>query len=460
MQVRERKRADIERRLSALNLEFAEWQKLSEAGGPFRKYHYSIQRLTGQLGGAARALRDKLEKADPLAAGSGIEAASLELHRIWEFFRSKLAQRTIGWYRDYLLAADELAWCCYRPARDLAVASNAAVGEKDVTEPPLVYFNGAASPLAVSRDVQYLDFIEKPLIQRQIEVAEHRELLKRLPVPVIGIPWFHVQHLPDALLVCHEVGHIIEDDLKMGPRIEALLGEALKSIAPDRHAAWTAWRGEVFADVAGALAAGPAFVEALVHFLAKSPEEIAAEKWPSFITRTYPTTALRVRLNLEVLRQLGFKSHVDDLGQRWGVVYGETHALSTFDGDLEPVVRALLDGPCPELGADQTFRKTLGLDAFAWQLAEEDAARLLAEIDPVAGDARVLFAAASIAYAKNPAAYVASGHAVVLAKVRATQDNTVRGASDPAEGLKAYDEARGGELLDLFMPEASALPKP
>ena len=41
----------------------------------------------------------------------------LDVHRIWEFFRSKLSQRYVDWFRPFLIAADEFVWDCYTPVR-------------------------------------------------------------------------------------------------------------------------------------------------------------------------------------------------------------------------------------------------------------------------------------------------------------------------------------------------------
>jgi hypothetical protein len=59
----------------------------------------------------------------------------------------------IGRFQDYLYAADELAWACYEPAQRKVVPEH--VPTEQVKEPPLVFFNGGASPFVSSREQSY-----------------------------------------------------------------------------------------------------------------------------------------------------------------------------------------------------------------------------------------------------------------------------------------------------------------
>lgn len=445
----DRKRLDLARRLTALDLELGEWRKRAEPGGRYRKHHYQIQRLTDQLLGFNEKLKGDVAAGDPLAIGSSVERMSLELHRIWEFFRSKLSQRSIDWYLDYLLAADELAWQCYKPARDRAVASK-HVPLVQVTEPPLVFFNGASSPLSIARDSRFS--AEPVLIGKPVSTEELREILMRLPIPVIGIPWFQVQHLPDALLIAHEVGHLLEDDLRLSGRVTQLLDTALHDAPEARRACWSRWRSEVFADVCGTLLAGPAFVDGMIHFLVRPPAEIAAELAGD--ASIYPTTALRVRLACEVLTlRPGLEQEAERIWKDWTAVFGEGHAMSEFDGDVPHVVAALAGGRYPELTvpgapADPALHEVLSFGAAEQGAARSDCMDILLGVPPQSGDVRVLFAAASLAHQADPKTYAAQGQAIVLARVRALQDNAVRGPDDPAEGLRQADRARGANLFD------------
>jgi hypothetical protein len=150
-----RKRIELARKIRSLTEEFTHWKTVSEPGQPLEKHHTQIRRVTAQLESAQHDLLKQVEEA--VAAGTllgrsyDLEADVLELHRIWEFFRGKFALRYLAWLNPFLTAADELAWACYKPACTRAIAAK-QVEPEHVKEPPLLFFTGSATPLAMSRD--------------------------------------------------------------------------------------------------------------------------------------------------------------------------------------------------------------------------------------------------------------------------------------------------------------------
>ena len=82
-----------------------------------------------------------------------------------------------------------------------------------------------------------------------------RALAQRLPVPVVGVPWFQLYHLPDALVIGHEVGHLVERDTGLTATIQELVERAVTEarMDPGCVAAWRGWAAEAFADVYGTL---------------------------------------------------------------------------------------------------------------------------------------------------------------------------------------------------------------
>lgn len=80
------------------------------------------------------------EEGDILSQARELELDILEVHRIWEFFRSKLVLRSIDWFNPYLVAADEFAWACYEVAQKNLKEGHITKNERK--EPPLVFFNG------------------------------------------------------------------------------------------------------------------------------------------------------------------------------------------------------------------------------------------------------------------------------------------------------------------------------
>src|SRR6185312_7371364 len=86
------------------------------------------------------------------------------------------------------------------------------LAKEAVKEPPLVFFNGGSSPFTMPRNYA---FQAEAVAGESIESEQVTAILRALPIPVIGVPWFQIQHLPEMLVVAHEVGHDVESDFKL-----------------------------------------------------------------------------------------------------------------------------------------------------------------------------------------------------------------------------------------------------
>ena len=127
----------------SVRFELQAWKGESEAGETLQKHHTQIRAVARALEHVIDPASKRLRKAQAgNIAGEAfeLERMVLEIHRIWHFFREKLALRYVEHFRLALAAADELAWRCFEPARD-------QIPDGRGREPPLVYFNGASSPL-------------------------------------------------------------------------------------------------------------------------------------------------------------------------------------------------------------------------------------------------------------------------------------------------------------------------
>ena len=353
----ERKLAALRAKLSSLDTEFGHWRAESDADKPLRKHHTQILRVTAPLDALRVQIGERLDGLVAAPAGQAdrieeIETMILDVHRIWEFFRSKLSQRYVDWFRQFLVAADQFVWDCYTPVR--AAVDPAHVAADAVREPPMVFLNGGWSPFELSRGLEYeAEFVPEEEFPKQ----RYRAILDDLPFPVIGVPWYQVRHLPDAVLLGHEVGHTIEDDFKLTIRLEALLAKGLdegKVKGPHRDA-WSAWLGEMFADLYGTLAAGPAFVGALIDLVAGPPKRIAAEAAKGPDWGVYPPAALRVHIALTALEDSGYPGESEVLRDRWTAMF-PAHANEAYEQDAGPIVHALMHTPITELGGSPTRR--------------------------------------------------------------------------------------------------------
>jgi hypothetical protein len=425
-----RKSAELSAKLKGLTQELEQWKELSKPHAELEKHHTQIRRLATQIETVTPEIQARIDQADDIQeTWAQTESMVLELHRIWDFFRNKLALRQVGVFARYLALADDFAWECYRPAQEKGTGDhNVALAE--VREPPLVFLSGITTPFAISRNSSY----EREIADERIRAF--RELVVRLPVPVLGVPWFQLRHLPDALVIAHEVGHIVEDDFRLTSTLSQLLNEALTSAnATGRGAEWEGWLGETFADIYGTLAGGPAFAQALADFAAVSISPVSNLK-------DYPPVDIRVRIVLRALHESGFPTQAQELRQRW-----ESHAphVDTVDSELPAVVAALLDGPYPEFGG-AALREVINFGQLQ-AAAHAGAGDLLARVTPEARDIRALLAAAGEAFATDPGGYTTRDTTErVLNHAATIRQSGIRAATAEPK-VQDHDRATAAQLL-------------
>jgi hypothetical protein len=390
-----RKRAELQAKLKALPAELDSWRALSATGmSPLAKHNTQIRRLAAQVEGLQAQIAADVDALatddDVLREARTMEKRLLAVQSVWEFFRSKLVLRAQPPFDMFLRSSDAFAWACYAPM--LARYGDLQGARR---EPPLVALQGEWSPFAIPRDRRY-QVMRTP--GGWINSTPFVAVISSLPVPIVGVPWLHLEHLPDLLVVTHEIGHIVEHDFGLETTVETAITRALNG--NDRAAAWAAWRGEVFADLFACYAAGPEFVWTLVDLLAQYEADVATEVlsddgkgWG-----TYPTTTLRVLLNVAALEALDYASDAQQIRAEWTASYPR-HAMGRFEPDLGVVASAVLGRGSGILPDDLRFANT-GQQA-------QTAARLLRQDLPLAGDetvqdARAIVAAASAIYRREP----------------------------------------------------------
>jgi hypothetical protein len=332
----DRKAISLDQKLAAISAEFAHWKAVSAASQPLEKHHTQVRAITdhlsGLVAGTAGVLADAKTQGTVLEEGRNVESLLLGIRRIWEFFRAKLGQRLDDDLREYLQLADELAWECYKPVLDSVPAAR--------REPPLVFLNGGLSPYALSRDQA---FPAEAVPGEPLGGSTYDDVLDRLPIPIIGVPWYQTAHLPDLPVVAHETGHAVEHDFQWKAQIVARIGSALKGTPGAAHsAAWKAWASEMFADAWGCRAVGPAYAAALRDFLVQGKKDVGDEV--SGDTHKYPTATLRILLCAELLKA-EFPVDAERTRVDWLATYGPCQ-MKGYEADVPHVARALtLDHP-------------------------------------------------------------------------------------------------------------------
>lgn len=411
----ERKRQELRAKGKALEREFAHWLAQSEAGRPFEKHHSQIRRISARLSGVLRTIgaeREALTDADVLTRGAQVEQKILATHLVWEFFRSRIALRADEYLRRYLRACDEFAWACYEP-----FLKRVGVGK----EPPLVFLNGGWSPFAVSRDVSFKwdrpgFLVDGPAVS-WLETGEFQQAVEKLPVPMIGVPWFQVNHLPDALVLGHEMGHIVEIDFGLAKPLEKAIAAA--QVPAARLEAWQAWRREAFADVFGCLAGGPRFGDTLFDFLATDRDKVKNERRAAPTWGLYPSRWMRVGLVAETLRHMGFGDDADRLRASWRTEFDAPLHNAEFDDDLGKIAAATLKGPYPaiERAGDATLTGVLPFrkDVVLGRAMDESLASGVRGKGVIShGNAREFVAAARVLFSDHPEEYEEKGYATKI----------------------------------------------
>jgi hypothetical protein len=453
-----RKRYELKLKIGALENELQDWCNKSEEKGHFEKHNTQIRAVSAHMAGWNTRVREKLDEygaeVDPnvfLSKCVNAERLILSEHRIWDYFRTKLLQREDPSFRMYLAAADEFAWACYKDVQNLIYP-----GKARLKEPPLVFFNGGASPFSLSRDRSF----QLELVPGENLAIDRQNLINRLPISVVGVPWQQISHLPEALVLGHEVGHIVEDDFQLRAGLEGLLDEALsKGNAQVRKDAWLSWLGEIFADIYGCLAGGPAFAGALIDFLAKEQMRVSGEEKTEADWGSYPTDYLRIKIVLKALETMGFENEVADYRELWKDY--SSKMPPEFTEDAENIAVALLTGKHPVLGESMmsVFPFTEGLQKKAVDTADELYKIKTGKIiDIPTTNIRALFSALRKAFETTPEEYSQNSYGDVI--LRHINANVIKpgvrageirlGEEDLKKNEEKHHQA-GMKLLDEYL---------
>jgi hypothetical protein len=340
-----------------------------------------LMELAGQVRlAAAEAARQPDTEAFQALLHKKDRAAQLVKHveRIWDFYFELFGQRQSR-YGEWLLAADRIALDCYQ-----AIYTGLAVPRSVPAPPPLSFMATGFTPATYRRGV--------PLTR----------LGKRgNPFPVIQLPYHRLVNPWTLGAVHHEVSHNIQSDLglweEVPRRIERRLRE--EGLTAELAQTWARWNKEIWADLCALLLGGPALVSSLIDVVAMAPES-AQNYNPEGV---HPSPYLRVPINLELLRRMGFAEESAVFDQLWNRIYPSgrlgtipREMLDTFPRASALVVDTICYQPFPQLGgkslaAVTSFNRTH--DAMTREAAE----RLAQAVDPGIVPARFLVGAARAA---------------------------------------------------------------
>ncbi|GAA2308908.1 hypothetical protein GCM10010234_60940 [Streptomyces hawaiiensis] len=403
-----RREAEVRHLLTGLEQELTDWREAARARGPLEKHQSQIE-------SAVRVVTTALEQLRSLPAAEQRHRAPelvLDLHHLWDFFRTKLTVRHIPQYKKFLDAADELAFAMYDPVRQAAT-------DLPLREPPLTFLGRHPVPFATARGSDFEDLLPSGA-QRTLA---GRRASRHLPFPLIGIPWSASHHLPSLLAAAHETGHHIEDDLHLAEPLLTRLRERA-GLPAERVSVWEPWLGEVFADVCATLVCGEAYVRTLADALATTGDVAGVS--------AYPPPRLRLQVCSATLAE-----------QATGTPPEEHDST-----EPTAVVHALIHDGFPELGG-ATLASLVAL-RHPDQL-EQASLRLRNGLRSGRSDVPGVLAAAALAFLDAPDAY--DDHAVgtrALHEVLSLVPQGPRAASAAERLLALRDSAAGRDLFDLL----------
>jgi hypothetical protein len=140
----------------------------------------------------------------------------------------------------------------------------------------------------------------------------------------------------------------------------------------------------MFADMSGLLLGGPCFVGSLMDILARGPETVVyyTSRGP------HPTPYLRLLINTELLRRMGFETESKQYQKAWTRIYPNPSSgnippalIKSFHEFCPVAVDAMCYQPYRSLG-NRSLAKALNFGSKEQQMIEEAAQRLAAGVDP------------------------------------------------------------------------------
>lgn len=306
------------------------------------------------------------------------QALTQAIERIWEFYHELFLQRKTR-FADQLLACDRIGRDCYQ-----AVYTKLGKPRSIPSPAPFSYMESTRAPATFRRFVRVSRILKLPN-----------------PFPLVKLPRRRLMNPWSLGAIPHEICHGIQSDLGMWLTIPRAIARRLVEEGLPRSVTriWVRWSKELFADLAGQLMTGPAFVASLIDLLSRTPKRVVR-----FSPRAvHPVPYLRVFINLELLKRTGFELEAAAYRKLWSRLYPRQLANAipqelrqTFSLASRQVVDTVCFTPYSQLG-DKALADVVQFTQQDQALARQAARRLAAGVDPGIVPERFLIAAARIA---------------------------------------------------------------
>lgn len=282
---------------------------------------------------------------------------------IWGFYLELFGQRQSR-FGPMLLACDRIALDCYQYVYT-------GIGRsKPVPSPgPFCYMETGLGPATWRRGIAMSKLGRRPN-----------------PFPLIQLPHHRLVNPWTLGAVLHESGHNLQSDLDLWRAVPLAVARRLleAGLPPGIARTWARWHQETWADLVAVLLGGPEIVASLMDVTARTARS-TQRFHPADV---HPTPWLRILINIELLRRMGFGARAEGFRQAWESLYSQPAAgsiprelLATFPKACGIVVDTIAFQPFTQLGG-RSLAGSVRFEARDQGMVEQAARRLAESKDP------------------------------------------------------------------------------
>src|SRR5262245_9057041 len=251
-----------------------------------------------QLGGLLAAARRPMAATETILTHAALVEREVDrARRAYGLFFDVFGQRGSS-FAPALAACDVIAADCFQVIR------RAAPG----------LFTGP-----ILKPVSYLEHGFSPATFRR-GVLLRRLLGERNPFPLVRVPYERAESPWGMGVILHEIGHNLQADLGIWQETQRAVQARIMRATRNAWLAriWTRWHKEIFADLIALLLGGPASAIAMKDFLAYPEARVLAFRPLS----VHPVPFIRMFIQAEMLRRMGFPNDGRRIVAAWSRLYG------------------------------------------------------------------------------------------------------------------------------------------
>ena len=250
-----------------------------------------------QLRSLGRALRRPEKGYDELLRQAALVEREIDrARRAYGLFFDVFIQRGTA-FAPALAACDTIAADCFQVVR------RAAPG---LIDGPLL------------KPVTYLEHSFSPATFRR-GVMLRRLLGEQNPFPLVRIPYERIESPWGMGVLLHEIGHNLQADLTIWQETQQAVQRRVWQVSRNAWVTriWARWHKEIFADLVAILLGGPASARSMKDFLAYPASRVLTFRPLS----VHPTPYLRMFIQAEMLRRMGFTPAARRIQNNWSALY-------------------------------------------------------------------------------------------------------------------------------------------